>query len=83
MLSNIVNRFKGEEIKENEMQQLKRNLEITKIEISEINDSLNFITDPILMNQQIYQLKAAQMRYRYWFKMAKELRIKEIKNDAE
>ena len=49
-----------------------KNMELTKYEISELDSKLNFVTDIILMNQLIYQRKAAEMKYRYWYKLAKE-----------
>ena len=48
------------------------NLEKTKYEISQLDVSLDYITEPMLMNQVIFQRKAAEMRYRYWFKLARE-----------
>ena len=48
-------------------------MELTKYEISELDSKLNFVTDIILMNQLIYQRKAAEMKYRYWYKLAKEV----------
>ena len=50
-----------------------KNMELTKYEISELDSKLNFVTDTILMNQLIYQRKAAEMKYRYWYKLAKEI----------
>lgn len=50
-----------------------KNMELTKYEISELDSKLNFVTDIILMNQLIYQRKAAEMKYRYWYKLAKEV----------
>ncbi len=52
-----------------------KNLERTKYEISEIDLKLNYVTDAILMNQLIYQRKASEMKYRYWYKLAKEHNI--------
>ena len=48
------------------------NLENTRYEISQLDVSLDYITEPMLMNQVIFQRKAAEMRYRYWFKLARE-----------
>ena len=53
---------------------LVKNMKNTKYEISELDASLDYVTDPILMNQIIFQRKAAEMRYRYWYKLAKENR---------
>lgn len=50
-----------------------KNMEHTKYEISELDAKLNFVTDTILMNQLIFQRKAAEMKYRYWYKLAKEI----------
>ena len=54
---------------------LLKNLENTKYEISGLDDALNYVTDPILLNQIIFQRKAAQMRYRYWYKLMREMKI--------
>ncbi len=51
------------------------NLENTKYEISQLDVCLDYITEPMLMNQVIFQRKAAEMRYRYWFKLAREKKI--------
>ena len=48
------------------------NLENTRYEISQLDVCLDYITDTMLMNQVIYERKAAEMRYRYWFKLARE-----------
>ena len=56
----------------NSMQKLRENLENTKYEISQLDMKLDYITDPILLNQLIFQRKAAEMKYRYWYKIARE-----------
>ncbi len=52
---------------------LMKNLEATKYEISDLDATLDYVTDPILLNQIIFQRKAAEMRYRYWYKLAREM----------
>lgn len=47
------------------------NLDSTKEELDMLNQSLNYITDPILVNQVIFQIKATEVRYRYWFYLAR------------
>ena len=54
-----------------------KNMELTKYEISELDLKLDFVTDLMLMNQLIYQRKAAEMKYRYWYKLAKEACLKD------
>lgn len=61
-----------------EVLELIKNLDETKEELRELNQSLNYVTDPILLNQLIFQIKAAEVRYRYWYCVAKETKNKEI-----
>ncbi len=61
-----------------EISDLIRNLDETKEELKELNQSLNYVTDPILLNQLIFQIKAAEVRYRYWYRTAREIKNKEI-----
>lgn len=56
------------------------NLDSTKEELDMLNQSLNYITDPILVNQIIFQIKAAEVRYRYWFYLARN-KAKEKNNE--
>ena len=51
-----------------------KNLEATKYEIADLDATLDYVTDPILLNQIIFQRKAAEMRYRYWYKLAREMK---------
>lgn len=51
------------------------NLKKTKAELDILYHNLDYVTDPILMNQLIFQLKATEVRYQYWFCMAKDLNI--------
>ena len=51
------------------------NLKNTKQELDSLNHNISYITDPILLNQMIFQLRAAEVRYQYWFCMAKEMNI--------
>lgn len=53
---------------------LRKNLEKTKYEIADLDATLDHVTDPILLSQIIFQRKAAEMRYRYWYKLAKEMK---------
>lgn len=57
--------------KDSEYKKLIENLDSTKEELAELNQSLRFITDPILINQLIFQINAAEVRYRYWFCLAR------------
>ena len=57
--------------KDAEYKKLIENLDSTKEELAELNQSLRFITDPILINQLIFQINAAEVRYRYWFCLAR------------
>lgn len=77
MIHEFINKIKGEDPPpySSEYRYLMKNLESTKVEISDLNANINFITDPILLNQLIFQLKAAEMRYRYWYRLAKEMKI--------
>ena len=52
---------------------LLKNLDSTKEEITHLNSALNFVTDPILLNQLIFQIKAAEVRYQYWFLIARNM----------
>lgn len=76
MLEKILKKLKGEEEVDDSVrfEDLKRNLINTKMEISDLNTGINYTTDPILLNQLIFQLKAAEMRYRYWFKIARDFK---------
>lgn len=65
---------KKEEIDPEHMELLK-NLDETKTELNQLNQSLNYITDPILLNQLIFQIKAAEVRYQYWFCMARQMKL--------
>jgi len=51
------------------------NLKSTKEELESLSQSIDYITEPILLNQLIFQLKAAEARYQYWFCIAKELNL--------
>ena len=76
-INSIIKKIKGEDppLFAEEYTFLMKNLENTKLEISELNSNINFITDPILLNQMIFQLKAAETRYRYWYRLAKEMKV--------
>lgn len=50
-------------------------LKETKHELDYLSKNINYITDPVLLNQFIFQLKAAEVRYQYWFLIAKEKNI--------
>ncbi len=50
-------------------------LKQTKAELESLNKNIDYVTDPILLNQLIFQLKAAEVRYEYWFCMARDLSI--------
>jgi len=50
-------------------------LKETKYELDSLTKNIDYVTDPILLNQLIFQLKAAEVRYQYWFCMAKEQNI--------
>ena len=67
-----------EEKQSAEVLDLIRNLDETKEELRELNQSLNYVTDPILLNQLIFQIKAAEVRYRYWYRTARTIKNKEI-----
>lgn len=58
-----------------ESKKIINNLKTTKDELESLNRSIDYITEPILLNQLIFQLKAAEARYQYWFCMAKELNL--------
>ena len=60
-----------ERIRDSEYKKLIENLDSTKEELAELNQSLRFVTDPILINQLIFQINAAEVRYRYWFCLAR------------
>ena len=60
-----------------DMKYITNNLNNAKDEMSELISKIDFITDPLLLNQLIFQLKAAEMRYSYWYKLAKESYEKE------
>ena len=51
------------------------NLKEIKSELDILYHNLDYVTDPILLNQLIFQLKATEVRYQYWFCMAKHLNI--------
>ena len=74
--------FSKEEKHTAEFNALLQNLDETKTELSHLNQSLNYVTDPILLNQLIFQIKAAEVRYQYWFCMAKELEVKNTQTNV-
>lgn len=47
------------------------NIEITKNEIFRLNQILNNITDCVLIDQFIFELKANEEKCRYWYRLAK------------
>ncbi len=76
-LRDTVKKFFVSEKKEmSEGEILLKNLDETKEELEQLNQSLRFVTDPILLNQLIFQVKAAEVRYRYWFCLAREMNLK-------
>lgn len=80
MFKKIKRKFKGEgkTVNSSEWDYLIKNLNDAKKEMSELNKSIDYATDPILLNQLIFQLKATEMRYRYWYKLAKETYEKKV-----
>ena len=48
------------------------NIKQIKKELYQLHNNINFITDPVLMDQMIFQIKAAEVQYRYWYKLARE-----------
>jgi len=82
-IGNLIKKIKGEDPPPftPEFTFLMKNLENTKLEISELNTNINFVTDPVLLNQMIFQLKAAETRYRYWYRLAKEMKVTEHEQD--
>ncbi len=75
MFDSLKRSFGGEKPVSSEYSTLMSHLSETKAEISDLNSSINYVTDPILLNQLIFQLKAAEMRYRYWFCLARDMEI--------
>lgn len=75
MFDNIKKAFGKEKMYTSEYTTLMKQLNDTKSEISDLNSSINYVTDPILLNQLIFQLKSAEMRYRYWFRLARDMDI--------
>ncbi len=45
-------------------------------EIDAINNNLNFITDPTLIDSYIYQMKAVKIRYQYYLNQCKERELR-------
>lgn len=64
--------FKKHARSDRSIETIMNNLENSKYEISQLDVCLDYITDTMLINQMIYERKAAEMRYRYWFKLARE-----------
>lgn len=48
------------------------NIKAIKKELETLNNNLNFITNPILLDQLIFQIKAAEVHYQYWYKLGRE-----------
>lgn len=67
-----MNILKKQSCSDYSIETIMNNLENTKYEISQLDVCLDYITDTMIMNQVIYERKAAEMRYRYWFKLARE-----------
>ncbi len=68
------NKIREKNTIEKEYMQLIENLKSTQLEISNLDATVDFVTEPILLNQIIFQRKAAEMRYRYWYKLAREMK---------
>lgn len=51
---------------------IQSNIKAIKKELETLNNNLNFITDPVLLDQMIFQIKAAEVRYQYWYKLGRE-----------
>lgn len=66
-----------------EARTLLKNLDETKKELSLLSDNLNYVTDPILLNYLIFQIKAAEVRYQYWFCMARDMNLKYPEEDFQ
>ena len=75
MFDNIKKALGKEKMYTSEYTTLMKQLNDTKSEISDLNSSINYVTEPILLNQLIFQLKSAEMRYRYWFRLARDMDI--------
>lgn len=62
---------------------LLKNLDETKSEIEYLKSTLNFVTEPILLNQLIFQIKAAEVRYQYWFFIARKLETENLEKNIQ
>ena len=51
------------------------NLDKIKKDLYAIENKLNFITDPILIDSYIYELKALHMRHKFYINLCKENKI--------
>lgn len=62
----------------NESETILESLEKIKKDLLAIENRLNFITDPILIDSYIYELKALHMRHKFYMKLCKENKINYI-----
>ena len=51
------------------------NLKILKLDLDYLYDNLNFVTDPVLIDSFIYEIKAKNMRYKFYLDLCKKRRI--------
>lgn len=54
-----------------EYERILKNLDSAKEELEVLKQNLNYITNPMLINQVIFEIKAAEIKYRYWFYIAR------------
>lgn len=54
-----------------EYRKILKNLDSAKEELEALKQNLNYITNPMLINQVIFEIKAAEIKYRYWFYLAR------------
>ena len=49
----------------------------TRLELEVANQNFSYVTEPMLVDMYAYQIKAAQAKYRYLLKLAREMGIEQ------
>ena len=57
--------------------ELVHNIAKTRLELEVANQNFSYVTEPMLVDMYAYQIKAAQAKYRYLLKLARELGVEQ------
>jgi|GEM_PF-1899432 len=53
------------------------NIAKTRLELEVANQNFSYVVEPMLVDMYVYQIKAAQAKYRYLLKLAREMGIEQ------